>query len=108
MPTGQPDPRSRFLPERSDRFLPQERSDVGGGAPKGRRGSSSLSEETQQEYVESFDVVRGHAERLIQEAMEAGEFDDLPGTGEPIPGAGTVDDELWWVRSWLRRNQDQG
>lgn len=97
MPTGQPDPRFRLLP----------RSDVGGGAPKGRRGSSTLSEETQQEYVAAADVVRGHAERLIQEAMEAGEFDELPGTGEPIPGAGTVDDELWWVRSWLHRNQDQ-
>ena len=36
-------------------------------------------------------------ERLIREAIEAGEFDDLPGEGEPIPGAGTVDDELWWV-----------
>ena len=44
-------------------------------------------------------------ERLIREAIEAGEFDDLPGEGEPIPGAGTVDDELWWVRAWLKRNQ---
>ncbi len=96
MPTGQPDPH----------FLPQERSDVGGGAPKGRRGSSSLNEETQQEYAASADVVRGHAERMIRKAMEAGDFDDLPGTGKPIPGAGTVDDELWWVRSWLKRNQD--
>lgn len=97
MPTGQPDPRFRFLPEeRSDRFLPEE-----------RRGSSTLNEETRQGYAASVDVVRGHAERLIQEAMEAGEFDDLPGTGEPIPGAGRVDDELWWVRSWLQRNQDQ-
>jgi len=79
MPTGQPDPR---FPETS--------------------GS-----EAEQGYVASVDVVRGHAERLIQEAMEAGEFDDLPGTGLPIPGAGRVDDELWWIRSWLRRNQDQ-
>lgn len=43
-------------------------------------------------------------ERLIREAIEAGEFDDLPGQGKPIPGAGTSDDELWWVRRWLRRN----
>lgn len=79
MPTGQPDPR---FPEAS--------------------GS-----EAEQKYAASADVVRGHAERLIRKAMEAGEFDDLPGTGEPIPGAGTVDDELWWVRSWLQRNKDQ-
>lgn len=43
-------------------------------------------------------------DRIIREAMESGEFDDLPGTGKPIPGAGTVDDEMWWVRSWLQRN----
>jgi hypothetical protein len=43
-------------------------------------------------------------ERLIREAIEAGAFDDLPGEGEPIPGAGTPDDELWWTRAWLKRN----
>ncbi len=108
MPTGQPDPH----------FLTQERSDVGGGVAEGDGGGNPSSpampapslpnEETQEEYVTSVDVVRGRADRLIRKAMEAGEFDDLPGTGKPIPGAGTVDDELWWVRSWLKRNQDQG
>jgi hypothetical protein len=43
-------------------------------------------------------------ERLIREAIEAGEFDDLPGEGEPIPGGGRPDDELWWTRAWLKRN----
>lgn len=42
------------------------------------------------------------AERLIEEAIAAGEFDCLPGSGKPIPGAGTVDDDLWWVRAWMR------
>lgn len=51
------------------------------------------------EYLESY------ADRLIREAMEAGRFDDLRGSGEPIPGAGTKDDDLWWVRSWIRRNR---
>ena len=45
-------------------------------------------------------------ERLIREAIEAGEFDDLPGVGKPLPGAGTADDGLWWVREWLMRNRD--
>jgi len=44
-------------------------------------------------------------ERLIREAIEAGEFDDLPGAGKPLPGAGTPDDDLWWIRDWLRRNE---
>ena len=51
------------------------------------------------------DIVETYADRLIREAMEAGEFEDLAGTGQPIPGAGTVDDEMWWVRSWLKRNR---
>ncbi|HUF14925.1 MAG TPA: DnaJ family domain-containing protein [Acidimicrobiia bacterium] len=50
------------------------------------------------------DSVEPHADRLIREAMEAGEFDELKGTGKPIPGAGTTDDDLWWVRSWIQRN----
>jgi hypothetical protein len=46
------------------------------------------------------------ADRIIRQAMEAGEFDDLPGLGKPIPGAGNIDDDLWWVRSWMERNRD--
>lgn len=46
------------------------------------------------------------ADRMIREAMDAGEFDDLPGSGKPIAGRGTVDDDMWWVRSWLQRNRD--
>jgi hypothetical protein len=45
-------------------------------------------------------------DRVIREAMESGDFDDLPGAGQPIPGAGTVDDEGWWIRSWVERNRD--
>ena len=52
------------------------------------------------------DSVEGHADRLIREAIERGDFDDLKGTGKPIPGAGTRDDEMWWVRSWLERNRE--
>lgn len=46
------------------------------------------------------------AERVIREAMEAGEFDALPGAGKPIPGAGERDDALWWVRRWVARIRD--
>jgi hypothetical protein len=41
-------------------------------------------------------------ERAIREAQERGEFDDLPGKGKPLPGLND-DDELWWVRGYLRR-----
>ncbi|HZD23929.1 MAG TPA: DUF1992 domain-containing protein [Acidimicrobiia bacterium] len=54
------------------------------------------------------DSVEGYADRLIREAMEAGEFDDLEGAGKPIPGVGTKDDAGWWIRKWLERNRDRG
>jgi hypothetical protein len=37
------------------------------------------------------------------EAMERGEFDDLPGMGDPLPDAGIKDDP--WVRKWVERNR---
>jgi Domain of unknown function (DUF1992) len=42
-------------------------------------------------------------ERQIQEAMERGEFDNLPGAGKPIADLDKPHDELWWVKDKLRR-----
>jgi Domain of unknown function (DUF1992) len=53
------------------------------------------------------DTYESLPERLIREAIEAGEFDDLPGAGKQLPGAGVPDDHLWWVRDWLKRNRAQ-
>jgi hypothetical protein len=44
-------------------------------------------------------------ERQIREAMERGEFDNLPGAGKPIPDLDKPHDELWWVKQKLRREQ---
>jgi hypothetical protein len=41
-------------------------------------------------------------DRQIREAQERGEFDNVPGVGKPIPGL-DADDELWWVKQYLRR-----
>ena len=43
-------------------------------------------------------------ERQIREAIERGEFDNLPGQGKPIKGLGR-DDENWWVKAYLEREQ---
>jgi len=40
-------------------------------------------------------------DKQIREATERGEFDDLPGTGEPIPDLDKPFDELWWVKRKL-------
>jgi hypothetical protein len=45
-----------------------------------------------------------HIDRVINEAIERGEFEDLPGEGKPLPSAGIRDDPDWWVRSWVERN----
>lgn len=47
-------------------------------------------------------------DEIIKKAQDDGAFDNLPGTGKPIPGAGKPDDELWWFRSWIKRNRDPG
>ncbi|ASW55083.1 DUF1992 domain-containing protein [Plantactinospora sp. KBS50] len=42
-------------------------------------------------------------EAQIRQAQERGEFDDLPGAGKPIPHTDRPDDELWWVKDYVRR-----
>jgi Domain of unknown function (DUF1992) len=42
-------------------------------------------------------------ERQIREATERGEFDNLPGAGQPIEDLDKPHDELWWVKQKLRR-----
>jgi len=43
------------------------------------------------------------AEDQIRQAQAAGEFENLPGFGQPIPGIDEPYDENWWVREKLRR-----
>lgn len=40
------------------------------------------------------------ADKRIREAMERGEFDNLPGAGRPLE---LSDDPDWWIKSKLRR-----
>lgn len=42
-------------------------------------------------------------EKAIREAQERGRFDNLPTSGQPLPGLDGPDDELWWVREYVRR-----
>jgi Domain of unknown function (DUF1992) len=42
-------------------------------------------------------------ERQIREAAERGEFDNLPGAGEPFADLNEPYDELWWIKDKLRR-----
>ena len=44
-------------------------------------------------------------EAAIRISIAAGEFADLPGTGQPIPGLDGAHDELWWVKQKLAAEQ---
>lgn len=46
-----------------------------------------------------------YVETLIDQAIRAGEFDDLPGAGKPLPGLGGVHDPDWWIRRKIEREQ---
>lgn len=42
-------------------------------------------------------------DQQLREARERGEFDNLPGSGKPIPGLDKPYDETWWIKDKLRR-----
>ena len=44
------------------------------------------------------------AENRILRAIEEGELDDLPGSGQPIADLDEAYDPLWWVKRWIARN----
>jgi DnaJ-like protein len=44
----------------------------------------------------------------IKQAMERGEFDDLPGKGKPIKNLGTQHDPDWWIKQLIEREKISG
>ncbi len=44
-------------------------------------------------------------DRQIREAIERGDFDNRPGQGRPLKGLNGRDDENWWVKAYLEREQ---
>jgi hypothetical protein len=50
-------------------------------------------------------VIQIVAENKIVAAIEAGEFDNLPGFGEPAAICEEPYDPYWWIRRKLQREQ---
>jgi DnaJ homologue, subfamily C, member 28, conserved domain len=44
-------------------------------------------------------------DRQIRQGMENGDFDNLPGHGQPLPDLDKFHDEMWWVCKKLQREQ---
>lgn len=47
-------------------------------------------------------------DRLIAEAAERGEFENLPGAGKPLPGLDRPLDEDWWVKQKIAEEEVPG
>ncbi|NYJ03070.1 hypothetical protein HNR19_003768 [Nocardioides thalensis] len=41
----------------------------------------------------------------VRQAMDRGDFDDLPGAGKPIRGLGETHDPDWWVKQLVERER---
>ena len=41
----------------------------------------------------------------VRQAMERGDFDDLPGSGKPIPDLGEHHDPDWWIKKLVEREK---
>jgi hypothetical protein len=41
----------------------------------------------------------------IQQAMQRGDFDNLPGAGKPIEGLGSTHDPDWWLKKLVEREK---
>ncbi len=42
-------------------------------------------------------------DKQIREATERGDFDNLPGSGKPLPDRNELYDEDWWLKQWIAR-----
>ena len=47
-------------------------------------------------------------DRQLREAEERGEFDNLPGSGKPIPNRNELFDADWWIKQWIEREEITG
>jgi Domain of unknown function (DUF1992) len=41
----------------------------------------------------------------VRAAEARGAFDNLPGAGKPIPGLMDPDDEMWWIKGFIKREK---
>lgn len=54
------------------------------------------------------DLQTAIVETELQQAIRRGEFDNLPGSGKPLPGLGGTHDESWWIRRKIQTEKLSG
>lgn len=79
-----------------------------------RKEAIERGEEPPEEEDPAASRIWSEAERAaivevsIEQAIRRGDFDDLPGSGKPIPGLGTTTDPDWWIRRKIERERLTG
>ncbi len=83
--------------------------------PEGRSEEARPRPETERERAASRAAARARMQQQhtwvdlqVRQAMERGDFDDLPGAGKPIPDLGRHHDPDWWVKQLVERERVTG
>lgn len=89
-----------------------EGAGAGTGTSAGGRGGAGASagpDGHQGDRLPTAGELRTIARLRLDQAIERGDFDDLPGAGEPLPGltGGTLDPD-WWIKGLIEREQLSG
>lgn len=73
-----------------------------------RLGGDTEDDEADSAGQTTMDERAQFVELSVQQAIRAGDFDDLPGLGKPIPGLGVPHHPDWWIRRKIEREQLTG
>lgn len=79
-----------------------DEDDVDQAGERTRHAATESARERRLEYQARW------VDLQVQRAIERGEFDNLPGTGKPIPDLGTTHDPDWWLKRFIEREQITG
>jgi len=83
------------------------------GRPGSRAAADRVSEERDRRTGRSAAAARIRHQATwvdlqVRQAMERGDFDDLPGAGKPIEDLGPTHDPDWWVKQLVERERVTG
>jgi hypothetical protein len=84
------------------RFKTMDEHDVDRAGERPHRAAAESARDRRLEYQAHW------VDLQVQRAIERGEFDNLPGTGKPIPDLDTTHDPDWWLKRFIEREQITG
>lgn len=85
------------MPESEERPARRPGPPAGERPEDARTGSSAAAERIQQQQT--------WVDLQVRQAMERGDFDNLPGAGKPIEGLGDQHDPDWWLKRLVERER---